>query len=266
MVRRGALAALVALAACGGERRDPTEVVVLITTNLGVPAQLDAIRVEATGPGGRVQTSTARLDSDGELPVSLRLVHQTGPLTPLTVDVFAELDGADVLVRSAELAFVAGERRILALPLLAQCLDVSCGEGATCTEDGCADVQLAADQLPRYDESTFSELGAPPPAFAPDDAGEAFDAGAPEEGGTDELDDASVPDADADDAGELGDGGDDAGDAPDAGDAGDAGDCVRELVCRGACVILTIPGLCDCTLECVPDAGASGASAQAAPG
>jgi hypothetical protein len=251
MVTRGlgrALTLLGGLAVgCGEEASSPTEIVLVVTSNLRVPQQLDGVRVEATGPDGRMQRATAQLTGGATLPVSVRLAHRDGALGPLRIEVHGEREGHDVVVRSAQLAFAPDQRRILALALLEQCLGVSCFDGLTCTESGCAAPYIAASDLPLYDGPTFRALGAPVAA--------AYDL---VDGGQLGLDGESyepiVPDPDA---GAL-DAAEDAGSwSSDAGpqDAG-AADCPRELVCRGLCFPLPILGFCECKFECVPSPAA----------
>lgn len=191
-MRRFVRACALALVAACSQSADPvTELVVVVDSDLSVPAELDEISVRATGPDGKAQTASARLGAGmTPLPRSLVLSHEAGPLGPLEVRVEGKRGGATLLTRTAEASFVVGKSLVLPLHLVGACRTRRCPDDQTCTEQGCADPQLNSDKLEEW-SGDKPRLGA-------------VDAGAPADGAEPEpLDagDAASRDAAAQDAG-----------------------------------------------------------------
>lgn len=167
-----------------------TEVVVVIDSDLEVPARLDQLQVEVTGPDGRREEASAMLgDDNAPLPRTLTLVHDGGVLGPFEVRARGLRGNAGVVERRARFDFVPGTSSVLTMHLVASCVDRDCGPG-TCGEAGCE--ALERGELGRW-------MGAPPRlGEGPPDAGT--------DGGPTDPDGGS---SDGGDAG--GDGGRDAG-------------------------------------------------------
>jgi hypothetical protein len=171
-----------------------TEIVVVVDSDVTVPDELDAIRIDVEGLEGGPESATRTVDGASDLPGVLSLVHRGGALGPITITATGALDGVDRIERRAETSFVEGKSIVLRLDLLASCVEMACGADETCTSAGCGGIEV--------DPSTLSEWTGRPPRL---------DAGPPDE-----------VDAGGNDAGRVDAGGTDAGDV-DAGDV-DAGD------------------------------------------
>lgn len=159
---RGALAGCALLAAsCAGPSL--TEILVVVDTDLAVPAQLARVRFLVRGPDGEERLAWADFAAGEPRPAVLALVHRGGPLGPVAVDVRGERGAGEVIVeRSAEVAFFPGEVLVLPMHLLARCTGVRCAELDTCGEAGCGPRAIDPATLPRWN-------GEPP--HAPRDGG-----------------------------------------------------------------------------------------------
>jgi hypothetical protein len=203
MARSGWLSLCVALGACSQDPASLTEVLVVVDSDLPVPAALDAVVFRVTGPSGGERVTEAALGAAGAgLPRSLGLVHRAGPLAPLRVRVEGRKQGATVLTREARLHFVAGRTLVLPMHLVGACLGVDCGAD-TCTEQGCASPLLDPNSLAGWNGEEPRLASVDPLDAGPGrvDAGAAGDGGAGD-GGRDAGRDAG---ASPDDAG-AGDG------------------------------------------------------------
>lgn len=210
---------LAILAACFalGCSPNPTELLVVVESDLAVPAQLDEIVVVITHPDG-VQTreSMAALGpAEPGLPRTLAMVHEGGPLGPYRVVVQGRLGGVTQVERAGELTFVAGEIRIWRVVLAGVCRGVACPD-ATCDGGACRAVAVGEAELEGYDPDV------------PRDGG--FDAAAPMDAGVD-----ASPEVDA------------------GGDAGNVCpvDCVTgDCLCAGGCTCsMTCPST-GCAATC----------------
>jgi len=187
------LALVVVFAGCSEDPR--TEIVVSVGSNLSVPGQLDQIHIGVVGPDMELREATATLgDGQPPLPRTLGLLHEEGPLGPLSIRVVGRMGGVDVVERRARTSFIEGRTLLLEMDLLASCLGTMCAASTTCTAGGCQPVDVDPETLPEW------EGGEP-----------GIDAGMVEQ-------DAGV----------------DAGPAPDAGPEPDAGGCVpSDEMCNG---------------------------------
>src|SRR5688500_2538707 len=90
------ICAVAALASCSST--ELTQIIVVVDTDLAVPAQVDAIRIEVS-MAEMPSTSTAMLSGPGatELPVTLGLLHSGGPLGPFTVRASGRLGASEVV-------------------------------------------------------------------------------------------------------------------------------------------------------------------------
>lgn len=236
MVSRYGLVGLLALAtACG----DPlTEIVVVADTDLGVPAELDAIRLRVHGDPDRTEEALAAIGDGAARPVTLGLVSASGQGT-LDVTVVGERAGTEIVRRTARVSFQRGRVLALRMDLLRSCVGTSCGDGMTCAETGCRAIDVDAAEL--------TEWSGEPPGL---DAG-AGDAGTRDAGGDAHVDSGS-PDSGAPDSGAPDSGPPDAGPPPECTIAADCDDGVACTV--DACDVTA--GVC----TNVPDASACGDS------
>lgn len=233
--------ALTLAAACSQSADPVTELVVVVDSDLAVPAELDEISVRATGPDGTAQMASARLGVGmTPLPRALVLNHEAGLLGPLQVRVEGKRGGGSVVTRDAQASFVVGKSLVLPLHLVAACRARRCTGDQTCTEYGCAERDLDSDAL--------DEWSGEKPRLGPVDAGPPEDASEPPaaDAGTR---DAAAPDAamctpkmeicnGADDNcnGRIDDGFDLNTDVENCGRCGmRCNTARREVCCRGAC-------------------------------
>jgi hypothetical protein len=151
------LALALVLSACTSPR---TEVLVEVSSDLGVPGELDRIEITATDPAGTTRSSSAVLGG-GELPLPrvLGLSHEGGALGPFTLTVRGELDGAVVVSREASFSFQSGRTLVLSIELLRECIGESCAAGLSCARGGCRSIEIQASELTAWD-------GQPPPRDA----------------------------------------------------------------------------------------------------
>ncbi|MFO0686644.1 MAG: hypothetical protein U0234_31575 [Sandaracinus sp.] len=135
-----AIVALVAAPGCG--RAPATELVVVVDSDLAIPAELDAVRVRVTRPDRTMADQSEPLARSSDLPLTLGIVADGPSLGP--IDVVAEgLHAGTVIVsRSARVTLVRGEARVLTLHLVESCLGTSCPAAQTCTESGCAPIEV----------------------------------------------------------------------------------------------------------------------------
>lgn len=162
-----------ALCACTADR---TEIIVAVGSNLAVPSELDAIRIDVVGPESTVPKTSMALLGPGQpgLPRTLGLVHEDGPLGPLVVRVAGRRGGFDVIERRARVSFLEGRTLLLRIDLMRNCVGTTCESNRTCIDGGCREIDVSAESLPEW---TGSLPGA--------DAGPARDAGARDAGRSD---------------------------------------------------------------------------------
>lgn len=162
-----------------------TEIIVVVDTELEIPSQLTAIRVEVMSPAEiDQQTSTESLSTE-DLPATVGLSHAGGPLGPYEIQVIGRSGAAVVIERVAQVSFISGRTAVVELPLLASCVGVLCGTDETCGFGGCRPVAI--------DPSEYSDWSGTPPAFDFDaDIDADADADETPDADSDEEDDAEV--------------------------------------------------------------------------
>ncbi len=145
-----ALVTVPALASCGGD--DPTEIVLVIDSDLEVPTELDAIEVTVSGRRGAPTIVSADLTDSAtpDLPLTLTLYPSSVPPSPVAIAIVASAGGTDVVRRDVRTGFVEGETRMLRVLLAARCVSLSCDGGRTCDETGCRPIEIAASDLPEW--------------------------------------------------------------------------------------------------------------------
>jgi len=148
-----ALVALASAAACSSD--DLTEIVVVVESDLSVPGELDAVRVDIMA-GGQSSSSTGDLTGAGALPLPrvLNLLHSGGPLGPVEVRAVGRLGGAEVVSREARVFFIEGRTVVLRLELLRSCVGSTCGADETCAAGGCRPVDVDPSELSDWTGTT----------------------------------------------------------------------------------------------------------------
>lgn len=153
----------------GCRTKDPTALVVAISSEAPPPKEIDALEVEVDRDGSVTffhQYPLVQGEQDfARLPGTLTLQNDTGedPGTPLTITVRAQHQGKERVIRRAVLGFVSEKTKLLRVPLRYSCVDFpdSCDEGQTCSGGRCVDAHVDANKLPDYkDELVFGMPGA----------------------------------------------------------------------------------------------------------
>ncbi len=144
-------------AACSGS----TELVLVVDTNLEVPAEMDEVVVSVTGPGGLTVSGSEQLTAAGapSFPLTLGIRPRGDQLGPIDIAVTGRLAGSFVIERDVQTTLSEGESKVLHVFLVRACLDVSCADGESCGRQGCESVEVT--ELPSWTGS--------PPAFDPMD-------------------------------------------------------------------------------------------------
>lgn len=145
MVSRTAIYALACAAfACAA---DPTQVIVVVDSDLRTPAELDEIRITVTSPEGEEQSASGTLlAGDPPLPRTLALSHTQGPLGTFRAMAEGLRAGTVIVEREARFDFQSERVLVLSMHLLRSCANVVCDRGSTCTERGCEPVPSEALQ------------------------------------------------------------------------------------------------------------------------
>lgn len=138
----------------------PTQLIVVIETNLAVPTELDTVEVSVLGPSGVAAVTTQGLTDPGSptFPLTLGVSPETGELGPILVSAAGRLSGAEIVRQSAEVTLVPGETLTLHLVLYRSCVGRSCPAGATCDAMGCvselrSDLPAWTGVPPTFDDS-----------------------------------------------------------------------------------------------------------------
>jgi hypothetical protein len=162
----------VSLASCAAP---PTELIVVVDTDLAIPAVIDAIEVEVGGPRGARETERAPLSSRAALPLTLGVSPAGDRLGPIEVIATARRGASEVLRRRHSVTLLRGETRTLVIHLVAACRSEACAADRTCGEEGCTDIAIDARALPEWTGTA--------PRLSPGDASMHLDGGARSDGG-----------------------------------------------------------------------------------
>lgn len=195
-----------------------TELVIVVDTDLDVPAELDSVRIEV--PGAQQERVTVSFGAGAPRPATLTLVNDRTALGPVNILVTGFAAGGEVIERGAtDVFFVRGERRMLRLDLLRSCRGVECGPEQTCEDGACRAASVDPGELSEWD---------PPTPLEGSDGGVPGDV-----------------DAALDDAGPVG---------CEPGDACDDGVACSEDACvDGVCTHTLDDAACDDGVECTRD-------------
>jgi len=138
-MRRFLCACVIASAlGCGSSAEPVTELLVVVDSDLPVPAELDAVRVEVSG--AMAASASGGLTGPGAtpLPRTVGLVHRGGPLGPLEVTVIGTRAGTEVIRARAITSFIEGRTLILPIMLARTCAGITCSADRTCSGGDCA--------------------------------------------------------------------------------------------------------------------------------
>lgn len=149
------LLSVACLAACSG----PTQLVVVVDTNLEVPSEIDTVEVIITDPDGLQTVVPQSVSGPGDpgFPLTISVSPESDRLGPISVAAIGRLGGVEVVrVTATELALLPGESRTLHLLLLRSCVGRMCPPDRTCGAGGCSRAAVEVSGLAVWD-------GTPPP-------------------------------------------------------------------------------------------------------
>jgi len=149
VTRLGIALLFAVLSGCGS---DPTQLIVVVDSDLMVPLELDEVRIEVVGPMAEPTEVTQSLTGTDApvLPLTLTLVPAGEELGPVTVTARGLVTGGEVISRTARTTLVKGESRVLRLFLLRSCIGTGCPTDQSCGEDGCANIDIPFAELPEW--------------------------------------------------------------------------------------------------------------------
>jgi hypothetical protein len=124
-----------------------TEVIIEVDTDLDVPEELNALTIEVLDPTYDTRDVTRDIPNVEHLPATLGLVHYEGELGPFVVTAIGRRGGMARVDRTASFFFVPERTLVLPLRLLYDCLYQDCPQGETCTENGCASIDIDSSTL-----------------------------------------------------------------------------------------------------------------------
>jgi hypothetical protein len=127
----------------------PTEIVVTIDTDMS-PQELSRVEIELTGPDGELRQSTLDHNADN-FPARVGLVHEGGPLGPITIRAVGLSGGTEIVEREAVVSFRPEQIVRLSLNLLRRCVGETCSASMTCGETGCRSREIAPEELESWD-------------------------------------------------------------------------------------------------------------------
>lgn len=128
---------------------DPTQVIVVVDTDLTIPSEVDSVEITVRGPDGEIQTAGGALDAAE--PRTLALTYTGGALGPFQVTAEGLLGDTTVVDRRAAFEFQRGRRLTLPMHLVRTCVGASCVAEETCSEGGCRPIQISATELQPWD-------------------------------------------------------------------------------------------------------------------
>lgn len=173
--RRAFALVAAAVSGCAAAR---TELVVVVDSDIPIPSELDAVDIEVRGPDGRSQRERGTLATDDALPATLGVAPAGDSLGPIVVTARGEHRGTTIVERRHRLTLRRGESRVLPMHLTRACVAEHCGAERTCTEHGCASVDVDAASLPPW-TGDAPRLGAADAGMTRGDATSAADAARP---------------------------------------------------------------------------------------
>jgi hypothetical protein len=131
---------------CGQDVNPLTQLVLVADTDIQALDQV-VFEISSAAQGSR----TAQASRVGQsAPSYVSVVHEEGPLGPVTVSARGLSQGAVLVQRTQRVYFVAGQTRVVLLSLLASCLNVVCSQEQTCSASGCTTQDLPAAELPEW--------------------------------------------------------------------------------------------------------------------
>ncbi len=122
-----------------------TQLIVSVDTDYDVPAGIDEILFEVTGPSGTTREARQVLEGVDELPHTLTVVPAAEALGPVQIRVTGLRMGVAIVSQDAQVTLQAGQSTTLRMFLHRQCAAVSCDSSETCRCGACVDRDMLAD-------------------------------------------------------------------------------------------------------------------------
>lgn len=148
-IRLAVIAATALWLSCSSQA---TEVILVVTTDLTVPSELDRIQIATAGPGGEAPLIIVDLNKSNhpKFPLTLTLTPKADPGT-LSVTVVGTKIGAVVVEQRAIAKFVARESHVLVIALDRSCASsVVCAAADTCRQGACVSPAQVGSDLPLW--------------------------------------------------------------------------------------------------------------------
>jgi hypothetical protein len=134
----------------------------MVTTDYAVPAEIDTFTTTVAAPDMEIQTASAPLTGPDDLPRTLGLVHEDGPLGSFDVTVEGTHAGSQVATRRARFAFQEGRTLALRIHLSRACETAErCVGDETCAAGACRPIQIAPDELEPWPPPRDASMDAP---------------------------------------------------------------------------------------------------------
>ncbi|MES1165270.1 MAG: hypothetical protein ABUR63_05920 [Verrucomicrobiota bacterium] len=132
--------------------RSPTNIVLVVDTDLVVPGEIDSVGITVTGSEPAPPVPTVDLTAPGApaFPLTLGLAPANGSSGSVDVAVVGYLQGSAVVQQEAGTMFVGGSQRMLRMLLLGSCKGVSCPTDQTCGSMGCSPTAIPGTSLPPW--------------------------------------------------------------------------------------------------------------------
>ncbi len=145
----GRASCCVLLASCT-KGKPAGELVVVVTTDLSVPKDIDALHANVSLASGQtLLNQDSPLGPAGlRLPATLGVVAGPDTKAPVTIQVSGVRNGATRLTRQAVVTVPTDRVATLSMPLDWLCIGVSCRAGETCQAGACASATAVPDDLP----------------------------------------------------------------------------------------------------------------------
>ena len=156
--------------------REPTQIIAVIETDLMVGTEIDRIMVRVAGSSGTPIEAVASLtgENSAALPLTIGIEAFDESAAGIRIDAEGQLAGRAVVTQIREVAFAAGQSRVLYLELLGRCRDADCSGGTTCGGCGCIPQEATIEEMPRW---RGGDLPRAPESVACADGGMTDDAG-----------------------------------------------------------------------------------------
>ncbi len=134
-------------------KNELTEIVVVVESDLPVPAAIDEISLQIEGPAGIPTSSSAMLTGPNSvfLPVTLGLRPNTPGNSAVTIRAAGLLSGTRRVFAEVRTSFIEGRRLVVRIVLASACVGVVCAEGETCSPSGaCVPAEVDPITLPPF--------------------------------------------------------------------------------------------------------------------